>query len=60
LRTKISQQAGAKRQKSRTLCIPQMLPCIPLGDAALVFAHNFRFDLVYLKLTRRTLKRSVR
>ena len=61
LRTKVKQQAGAKRQKVRAIFkAADALPQLSQGDAGFSLAQNLRFDLVYLRLLRRAIKRSVR
>lgn len=60
LRTKVSQQAGAKRQKTRTTYFPSSAPCLTKGNCGFFFPHNFRFELVYLKLVRRCLRKAIK
>ena len=60
MRTKIKEQSGAKRQKQRGFNVGLTLPIKTNGDSFFCFSKQFRFDLVYLKLIRRTLKRAVK
>jgi ribosomal protein L16/L10AE len=61
LRTKVSEKAGAKRQKTRTFCrAVAPLPNLSQGDGGFSLVQNLRFDLVYLRLLRRAIKRSIR
>jgi hypothetical protein len=60
LRTKIGLQSGAKRQKCRLIYTPTSLPSLPRGEAGLFFQQAFRLDLVYLRLIRRAIKRTIR
>jgi ribosomal protein L16/L10AE len=60
LRTKIKLQAGAKRFKQRLFSKPTNEPVLSNGDSCIFFYNSFRFDLIYMRLLRQSIKRSVK
>lgn len=60
MRTKIKLQSGSKRFKKRIIFTPTLEPRLLNGDSCIFFYHSFRFDLIYMRLLRQSLKRSVK
>lgn len=60
MRTKIKLKAGAKRFKQRSIHKPLNEPLLKIGDSCIFFFNNFRFDLIYMRLLRQSIKRSVK
>jgi hypothetical protein len=45
--------AASAHYKRRTAKIVHKAPCLKLGDAGFYYFHEFRFELIYLKLLRK-------
>ena len=60
MRQKKSPGVVYKQYKNRTYDLIKRFPKLKLGDCGFFYFKEFRFELVYLKLLRKRIKRVVR